>query len=62
MGMQVATRLFVSIYIVIHAVMAFNSVERIVEQTYGGHLLRFFHANICSFVFMVMFVHITKRI
>jgi quinol-cytochrome oxidoreductase complex cytochrome b subunit len=62
MGMQVATGLFVSIYIVIHALIAFDSVERIVEQTYGRHLLRFFHANICSFVFVVIFIHITKGI
>lgn len=59
-GMQVISRLFVSMYIVIHATIAFDSVERIMEQTYGGHLLRFFHANICSFVFMVIFIHITK--
>lgn len=54
------SRLFVSMYIVIHATIAFDSVERIMEQTYRGHSLRFFHANICSFVFIVIFIHITK--
>jgi ubiquinol-cytochrome c reductase cytochrome b subunit len=62
MGIQVFSGICVSIYVLIHATMAFNSVEHIMEHTYGGHGLRFYHANVCSFVFIVIFVHITKGI
>lgn len=60
MGIQVLSGIFVSMYLLARADIAFDSVEHIMEHTYGRHNLRFFHANVCSFVFMVIFVHICK--
>lgn len=61
-GMQVVSGLFVSVYVVIHALKAFDSVEYLMEKMFGRHLLRFRHANVCSFVFMIIIVHMSKGI
>jgi len=61
MVMQVISRLLLSIYILLHIDMSFIVVENIMEENVGTHYVRFLHANICSVVFMVILVHLSKR-
>nr|AHA41650.1 apocytochrome b [Acavomonas peruviana] len=39
---------------------AFDSVEHIVRDIYGGYLLRYFHANGASMFFIVLYIHMAR--
>jgi ubiquinol-cytochrome c reductase cytochrome b subunit len=58
---QVFSRLLLSIYILLHMNMSFDTVELLIEENIGTHYLRFIHANVCSIVFFVILFHIGKR-
>lgn len=57
---QVMTGVVLSIYVIILTRASFTIVELFVENSSGGHFLRFLHANFCSLVFIVMLIHLRK--
>lgn len=59
---QVITGLVLSSTLIVSILEAFNSVESVIENGVGRHLLRYLHANFCSVVFVVLIVHIRKRL
>jgi quinol-cytochrome oxidoreductase complex cytochrome b subunit len=61
-AMQVFTGLVISSTLVASIIDAFNSVEMVMENGVGRHILRFIHANFCSIVFMILIVHVGKRL
>lgn len=60
MAIQVFTGLVISSTLVASVLDAFNSVEMVIENGVGRHMLRFIHANFCSIVFMMLIVHVGK--
>ena len=59
--LQVVSRLLLSIYMLLHMDISFNTVQIIIEENVGTHYIRFLHANVCSIVFMVLLLHLRKR-
>lgn len=59
--LQVASRLLLTIIYVCSGNDAFNSVEMIMEESIGRHLPRYFHANLCSYIFLMIIIHVGKR-
>jgi quinol-cytochrome oxidoreductase complex cytochrome b subunit len=58
--MQVITGLLLSMYIVILVDISFGVVELLMENSVGIHYVRFLHANVCSVVFIVLLIHVSK--
>lgn len=59
---QVFTRLMLSMYVVMLVDESFNVVENLMENNVGTHYVRYLHANLCSIVFILLLIHIGKRI
>lgn len=59
---QILTGIFLAMHYTPHVDLAFNSVEHIMRDVYGGWLLRYFHANGASMFFIVVYIHIFRGI
>jgi quinol-cytochrome oxidoreductase complex cytochrome b subunit len=62
MILQIFTGLVISSTLIPSVTDAFSSVEIVIENGVGRHMLRFMHANFCSIVFMTLIVHVGKRL
>lgn len=58
---QVITGLMLSMYMVILVMESFGVVELLMENNVRIHHVRYLHANICSIVFLLLFMHVGKR-
>lgn len=62
MAAQIFSGLVISSTLVAGVSMSFDSVEAVMENGMRGAILRFIHANFCSWVFVIMIVHVRKRL
>lgn len=54
---QVLSGLLISIFCVILALISFFYIEYIIEELFLGGGYRYVHANLCSLVFFVVWIH-----
>jgi len=59
--LQIITRLILSIYVVMLVDESFGVIENLMENNVRIHHVRYLHANVCSVVFMLLLIHIRKR-
>ena len=59
---QILTGIFLAMHYSAHVDIAFNSIEHILRDVYGGWLLRFLHANGASMFFIVVYLHMFRAI
>lgn len=57
---QILTGCFLAMHYIAHVDMAFNSVEHIMRDVNNGWIIRYTHANVASFFFTFVFVHIAR--
>jgi ubiquinol-cytochrome c reductase cytochrome b subunit len=57
---QILTGVFLAMHYTPHADFAFNSVEHIMRDVNAGYILRYTHANVASFFFIFVYVHIAR--
>ena len=57
---QILTGVFLAMHYTPHVDLAFNSVEHIMRDVNAGYILRYTHANVVSFFFMFVYVHIAR--
>lgn len=66
LGLCLVTQLITGILLAMHyagtAELSFNSVEQIMRNVNDGWLLRYVHANMASFFFICVYLHITRGI
>ena len=59
---QIATGVVLAMHYTPHVDMAFASVEHIMRDVNGGHMLRYFHANGASLMFVAVYAHIFRNL
>ncbi|TNC72213.1 cytochrome b [Rubellimicrobium roseum] len=59
---QIATGVILAMHYTPHVDMAFASVEHIMRDVNGGHMLRYFHANGASLMFVAVYLHIFRNL
>lgn len=57
---QIMSGLFLAMHYSSNIELAFNSVEHIMRDVNGGWLIRYIHANVASFFFICLYLHIGK--
>ena len=57
---QILTGCFLAMHYTPHVDFAFNSVEHIMRDVNNGWAVRYTHANVASFFFMFVYVHIGR--
>jgi len=57
---QILTGVLLAMHYVPHIEEAFTSVERIMREVPSGWLLRYFHANGSSFLFILLYMHVAR--
>ncbi len=57
---QILSGVFLAMHYTPHVDFAFNSVEHIMRDVSGGYILRYTHANVASFFFMFVYLHIAR--
>ena len=60
--MQIVTGIVLVMHYVPHVDMAFQSVEHIMRDVNGGHMIRYFHMNGASLMFFAMYMHIFRSL
>ena len=64
LGLSLVTQIVTGILLAMHyagtAELAFNSVEHIMRDVNDGWLLRYTHANMASFFFIAVYLHIAR--
>ena len=58
--LQIATGIVLAMHYTPHVDMAFASVEHIMRDVDGGHLLRYLHANGASLFFLAVYIHMFR--
>jgi len=61
-GFQIITGIFLAMHFVPNVDFAFLSVEHIMRDVNYGWLLRYFHSNGASMIFILIYIHIAKAI
>jgi len=56
--LQIVTGIVLVMHYTPHVDMAFKSVEHIMRDVNGGHMLRYLHANGASLFFLAVYIHI----
>lgn len=59
---QIVTGIVLAMHYTPHVDMAFASVEHIMRNVNGGHLLRYVHANGASLMFFAVYLHIFRSL
>jgi ubiquinol-cytochrome c reductase cytochrome b subunit len=59
---QIATGVVLAMHYAPHVDLAFASVEHIMRDVNGGHMLRYFHANGASLMFFAVYMHIFRNL
>ena len=59
---QIATGVVLAMHYTPHVDMAFASVEHIMRDVNGGFMLRYFHANGASLMFVAVYAHIFRNL
>ena len=59
-GIQIITGIFLAMYYIPNADLAFYSVEHIMRDVNYGWFLRYMHANGASFFFIVVYIHMFR--
>jgi len=62
LAIQLFTGIFLNMYYVSDASMAFNSVEYIMREVNYGWVFRYIHANGASIFFLVVYIHIGRAL
>jgi ubiquinol-cytochrome c reductase cytochrome b subunit len=57
---QILSGVFLAMHYTPHVDFAFNSVEHIMRDVSGGYILRYTHANVASFFFIFVYLHIAR--
>jgi ubiquinol-cytochrome c reductase cytochrome b subunit len=57
---QILTGVFLAMHYTPHIDFAFNSVEHIMRDVNAGYILRYTHANVASFFFIFVYLHIAR--
>ena len=60
LGIQILTGVFLAMHYTPHVDFAFNSVEHIMRDVNAGYILRYTHANVASFFFIFVYIHIAR--
>ena len=60
--MQIVTGIVLVMHYTPHVDMAFASVEHIMRDVNGGHMIRYFHMNGASLMFFAMYMHIFRSL
>jgi ubiquinol-cytochrome c reductase cytochrome b subunit len=60
--MQIITGIVLVMHYVPHVDMAFASVEHIMRDVNGGHMIRYFHQNGASLFFVAVYLHIFRSL
>ncbi len=58
--MQIATGVVLAMHYIPHVDLAFWSVEHIMRDVNGGHMIRYFHMNGASLFFIAVYAHIFR--
>lgn len=58
--LQILTGIFLAMHYVPNVDMAFTSVEHIMRDVNSGWAVRYTHANVASFFFIFVYVHIAR--
>ena len=58
--MQIITGIVLVMHYIPHVDMAFASIEHIMRDVNGGHMLRYFHMNGASLMFFAVYMHIFR--
>ncbi len=58
--MQIVTGIVLVMHYVPHVDMAFASIEHIMRDVNGGHMIRYFHMNGASLMFFAVYMHIFR--
>ena len=62
LGIQILTGVFLAMHYTPHVDFAFNSVEHIMRDVNAGYILRYTHANVASFFFIFVYLHIGRNL
>ncbi|KQI70256.1 ubiquinol-cytochrome c reductase cytochrome b subunit [Loktanella sp. DSM 29012] len=60
--LQIVTGIVLVMHYVPHVDMAFESVEHIMRNVNGGHMIRYFHSNGASLFFIAVYLHIFRSL
>ena len=60
--LQILTGIFLAMHYTPNVEMAFNSVEHIMRDVNSGWLIRYTHANVASFFFIFVYLHIGRNL
>nr|YP_009710584.1 apocytochrome b [Amanita basii]QFZ98533.1 apocytochrome b [Amanita basii] len=60
LGIQILTGAFLAMHYTPNVDFAFNSVEHIMRDVNNGWIIRYTHANVASFFFIFVYMHIAK--
>ncbi|MBE3640241.1 cytochrome b [Mangrovicoccus algicola] len=60
LGLQIVTGIVLVMHYTPHVDLAFASVEHIMRDVNGGHMLRYLHANGASLFFVAVYLHIFR--
>ncbi|MBS1302263.1 cytochrome b N-terminal domain-containing protein [Loktanella sp. SALINAS62] len=60
--LQIVTGIVLVMHYVPHVDMAFGSVEHIMRNVNGGHMIRYFHSNGASLFFVAVYLHIFRSL
>ncbi|MEJ6477755.1 MAG: cytochrome b N-terminal domain-containing protein, partial [Octadecabacter sp.] len=60
LALQIATGIVLVMHYTPHVDMAFASVEHIMRDVNGGHMIRYFHMNGASLFFVAVYAHIFR--
>ncbi len=58
--LQIATGIVLVMHYTPHVDLAFKSVEHIMRDVNGGHMIRYFHANGASLFFFAVYIHMFR--
>ena len=62
LAMQIATGVVLVMHYTPHVDMAFSSVEHIMRNVNGGHMIRYFHMNGASLFFVAVYAHMFRSL
>jgi ubiquinol-cytochrome c reductase cytochrome b subunit len=60
LALQIVTGIVLAMHYTPHVDLAFASVEHIMRNVNGGHMIRYLHANGASFFFFAVYLHIFR--
>ncbi|MBT6300643.1 MAG: cytochrome b, partial [Rhodobacteraceae bacterium] len=60
LGMQIITGIVLVMHYTPHVDMAFASIEHIMRNVNGGHMIRYLHMNGASLFFIAVYAHIFR--